>query len=489
MVKPMMRNNNVCPNNRSRPRRRKVPSSFTALITVLVVYSSCRHSNNVNNNDKSAAAAAGGWCVWAFLSKVQHHRHYHAYHYGKGEKSSVLWKDNNNNENYPKTSNSRQSSSQTRISTSSTEQENEHMKEDIEQMRNEALRRIEALHKTVPTSNETNHVPTNTPSQKVNNNNGVGKSPLLQHKNNGSNSKNGKQRSPTTNGIEQQQQRDKYSLLDGTCWKIMWNIGRTLGEETTMPKTWGISGERLLLSMELEFADEPLLQTSDEFLNGNQGAKVLKVLQNQQGTLGPALHEGSKNFQVENGGWRIAKGEGPLGTDIVRFFVNVPSEVSHIGGDVYCPKGRVYCSCGYFPAGSSRTKESLRQQLEGLGREYEQLSNNPTQKNMWDTIVQNKRLLEIRIESGKLTQRMNEARVREPDNSVLRKSKRGDVGLTREGGVCCRITKGLSTTYPTLGKFGIASIDKKEKPSIHKDDDDVDDVDSRTTETNNYLAP
>jgi len=465
---------------RSPRRRRKVPSSFSVLITALVAYS-CHtppHSNTTNEE----SAVAGDWCVWAFLSKVPYHHHHHAYHYhggSKGEKSSLLWKDSNN-ENYPKQSNSRQSSSQTQISTSSTEQENEHMKEDIEQMRNEALRRIEQLHKTtVPTNNETNHVSPSQPQQKANGR-------TLLHKNNQSTSKNGKSRSTNNNGIEQQQQLDKYSLLDGTCWKIMWNIGRTQGEETTMPKTWGISGERLLLSMELEFAEEPLKE-SDEFLNGNQGTKVLRVLQNQQGTLGPALHEGSKNFRVENGGWRIAKGEGPLGTDIVRFYVNVPSEVSHIGGDVYCPKGRVYCSCGYFPVGSSRTKESLRQQLEDLGREYELLSTNNGKTNMWDTIVQNKRLLEIRIESGKLTQRMNEARVREPDNSVLRKSKRGDVGLTREGGVCCRITKGLSTTYPTLGKFGIASIDKKER-SIQEDNDD-DDTGSRPAETSNHLAP
>jgi hypothetical protein len=40
--------------------------------------------------------------------------------------------------------------------------------------------------------------------------------------------------------------------------------------------------------------------------------------------------------------------------DLLRFFIDVGNErVAHSDGDVYLPTGRVYCSCGYFPASSS----------------------------------------------------------------------------------------------------------------------------------------
>jgi hypothetical protein len=52
----------------------------------------------------------------------------------------------------------------------------------------------------------------------------------------------------------QQVSQDESNLLDGTRWKVMLNIGREAG--TWMPKTWGISGERLLLNAEVEFTSE-----------------------------------------------------------------------------------------------------------------------------------------------------------------------------------------------------------------------------------------
>ena len=39
------------------------------------------------------------------------------------------------------------------------------------------------------------------------------------------------------------------ALLDNTRWRLMLNIGRE--NNTWMPKTWGISGERLLMNLEL----------------------------------------------------------------------------------------------------------------------------------------------------------------------------------------------------------------------------------------------
>jgi hypothetical protein len=71
-------------------------------------------------------------------------------------------------------------------------------------------------------------------------------------------------------------------------------------------------------------------------------------------------------------------------------------------------------------------------------------------------------MLDIRMEAGKLGDQLNEARVREPEKSLLRLSRKGDVGLTKEGGVCCKVQKGLAIEYHILGKFGIASIQKRQ---------------------------
>lgn len=256
----------------------------------------------------------------------------------------------------------------------------------------------------------------------------------------------------------------RTALLDDTQWKVVLNIGR--GDDSNMPKTWGISGERLVLSLTLEFTKEPL-QEKEEFLNGYVGSKVLKVV-NQEGILAPSLNKGSKRFDIENGGWRIAKAEGPLGTDLVRFYVNVVEEVSHLGGDIYCPKGRVYGTCGYFPVvrrvDGGCIKETLRQEQEELGRHYEQLKREVDQDTnlvSWEKIVKSKKMLDIRAQTGKLTHQLRKARVREPDRSVLRPSHTGEVCLTREGGLCVKTNKGIisrTTEYPTLGKFGIAAV-------------------------------
>ena len=55
--------------------------------------------------------------------------------------------------------------------------------------------------------------------------------------------------------------------------------------------------------------------------------------------------------KVKDGGWQVtrARGDGPMGTNLLRFFIEVDKETKHTGGDVYVPKGRVYISCGYFP--------------------------------------------------------------------------------------------------------------------------------------------
>ncbi len=49
--------------------------------------------------------------------------------------------------------------------------------------------------------------------------------------------------------------------------------------------------------------------------------------------------------------------------------------------------------------------------------------------------------------------------VKEPDKGLLLFLRDGDVGLTKEGGVCCWVNKGVVVEYHILGRFSIASVD------------------------------
>jgi hypothetical protein len=82
---------------------------------------------------------------------------------------------------------------------------------------------------------------------------------------------------------------------------------------------------------------------------------------------------------------------------------------------------------------------------------------------IWDVLKLGKQRLDVRLELKKVEQQLEEARVREPEKALLRLSRKRDVGLTKEGGVCCKVVKGLAVEYHILGKFGVASIDKREE--------------------------
>lgn len=65
------------------------------------------------------------------------------------------------------------------------------------------------------------------------------------------------------------------------------------------------------------------------------------------------------------------------------------------------------------------------------------------------------------MEAKELNLKMHHARIREPEKELLRLLKDGSVGLTREGGVCCKVRKGMAIEYHILGRFGVASIENK----------------------------
>eukprot|EP00559_Dactyliosolen_fragilissimus_P003127 CAMPEP_0184867378 /NCGR_PEP_ID=MMETSP0580-20130426/26278_1 /TAXON_ID=1118495 /ORGANISM="Dactyliosolen fragilissimus" /LENGTH=452 /DNA_ID=CAMNT_0027367625 /DNA_START=152 /DNA_END=1510 /DNA_ORIENTATION=- len=260
-----------------------------------------------------------------------------------------------------------------------------------------------------------------------------------------------------------QTKRDMFSLLDNTEWKLVLNIGRENG--TWMPKTWGISGTRLLLNLEMEFTDEQLYDR-DDFLGSMGGSKILKIKDNVL-RVAPSISQGQRNVRAKNGGWRVVRGQGPQGTDMLRFYIELEEQISRSGEDVYCPAGRIYCSCGYFPQSLGNTfydgdgdKERLKKQLEDLVRKKEILDEEMAADTAFISInkIKNfRKLTQIVTDVNNVRDRLLNAMVREPDAGLLSFSQDRNVGLTREGGVCYEVQRSLSIEYHILGTFSVAS--------------------------------
>jgi len=257
------------------------------------------------------------------------------------------------------------------------------------------------------------------------------------------------------------------NLLDETTWKISLSIGREPG--TWMPKDWGKSGQRLNLSFTADFTPSQLFDRDDFFRGGYTNAKILNVESNQI-TLGPSLSEGQRSYKVKNGGWQVTRGDGPMGTDLLRFFIEVDEEITHAGSDVYIPKGRIYCSCGYFPfmnnGGKDGMKDAVKDEIKKIEGEIMQLQKKKDEiKNPFnlDGIKISSDIFKLKQDLDQLNQRLSFAMVRQPDKQLLRYSPDGDVGLTKEGGVCCEVKKGPVVEYHILGRFGVVSAQKEEK--------------------------
>jgi len=142
----------------------------------------------------------------------------------------------------------------------------------------------------------------------------------------------------------------------------------------------------------------------------------------------------------------------------------------HTGSDVYCPQGRVYCTCGYFPqnvdAGKAK-KYHLRQRLQDLERSYSDIQyqvENPENKlGFWKLLQLQRKLFQINLEIQNVQKQLSQTRVTEPDTSLLRFSRRRDVALTKEGGVCCKVIKEAGRReFHILGKFGIGAVQPRE---------------------------
>ena len=70
-------------------------------------------------------------------------------------------------------------------------------------------------------------------------------------------------------------------------------------------------------------------------------------------------------------------------------------------------------------------------------------------------------MMELRQEIKAMNQKITQARIRDPEKAMLRLSRKGDVGLTKEGQVCYKASaQGSSSEYLVLGKMEVASINK-----------------------------
>jgi len=264
--------------------------------------------------------------------------------------------------------------------------------------------------------------------------------------------------------------RHPLKLLDDTRWRLCLNVGRVPG--TWMPKTWGASGDKLHLKLEVEFTSDELYE-QEAFFNGiSDGSKVLRVV-HHEAALAPSMNEGGKAVRISDGGWKVCPKEGPLGTHILRFYFDVEEEARHLGSDVYLPKGRVFGTCGYFPMihrsnvdGMRTSKRELYQQeLRQMEVKFQSLQNELSNHQDWFSLSTWKcygELRDLQKDVRKIRKALDEETVREPKKSSLRLSRDQSVGLTREGGICCKKATGLSDEYHILGRFEVASIENRE---------------------------
>lgn len=249
----------------------------------------------------------------------------------------------------------------------------------------------------------------------------------------------------------------------------MFNLGREPG--TWMPQAWGASGERLRFSVLVDLLDRPL-EDHEDFLEGMAGAKKLRVLEAWLGPTFDSSYHGRRHLRVAPmGGYKVVKGAGPMGTDVFRFYVEMDESFRSSGGsDVYCPRGRVYGNCGYFPTLKPNVRDSFHAYKDRLQKEYretatrydslQQEKEDDLRLISWDKFTRMKTEVKLRKRLQELDRKIQEARQREPEKAQLRLSRKGDVGLTKDGGVCCKVQKGLALEYHILGRMEIAAEEK-----------------------------
>ena len=262
------------------------------------------------------------------------------------------------------------------------------------------------------------------------------------------------------------------NLLDDTSWKIVYNIGREKG--TWMPKDWALSGDRLLFQCTVHFTKEPLQQPqyNDEFFHGSIDTKQLVVKDAfiiPRGVGDSSV--GRRPLPVQPmGAYKVCRNQGPCGTDIVRFYIELTDDVTvpDHESDVYCPSGRIYATCGYFPIPSKHdpNKPSLREKAQeaynAALHDYERIQFQLESDSRGLLNVDHLKLMQQSWNAKKhmdqMALKLRDARQQEPEKSQLRLNTDQTIGLTREGGVCCKVHKGLALEYHILGQIEVGCV-------------------------------
>jgi hypothetical protein len=281
-----------------------------------------------------------------------------------------------------------------------------------------------------------------------------------------------------------QLQADSPDLLDDTRWKIGLEIRREHG--TWMPEEWGKSGDKLRCQLVVDFSSEKSLSSDgadEEFFHTTTTTTAAAVRQKQlivrEAWILPhgvgADSVGQRPLPVEvRGAYMVAMGQGPCGTHVVRFYLTVEQDVRPTpNSDIYLPAGRMYGTFGYFPQQphhhSSSAKDLLAEEYNAACRKEAELRLGSEIETRWlFSIEQVQRMkdqwkLKRRIQS--LLQQLQQARLKDPDRAQLRLSRLERVGLSREGGVCCKVYKGLSMEYRILGHMEVASDEHPPPPA------------------------
>lgn len=263
------------------------------------------------------------------------------------------------------------------------------------------------------------------------------------------------------------------NLLDDTTWKIVFNIGRESG--TWMPANWAISGDRLLFQCTIQFASSLVEHEScyDEFFQGNADTRQLIISDAFIIPRGVGSNSvGRRPLPVKPlGAYKVCRGCGPYGTDIVRLYIELLQDVTvpDHESDVHCPAGRIYATCGYFAIPSKHTpatpslRDTLQEQYNEALHEYEHLQAqvDADQRSLlsMDHLKMMKDVWTAKKNMERLATKLLEARQREPEKATLRLNKAQTVGLTREGGVCYKVHKGLALEYHILGRIEVGYVD------------------------------
>jgi hypothetical protein len=251
------------------------------------------------------------------------------------------------------------------------------------------------------------------------------------------------------------------TLLHGTRWKAVIQVG---GARQTDEKP-------LLIHLVIDFTSDTL-QDNDDLLRSGFGTSPAKILRVKESWVGASSWtEGrQRNVPVKGtGGWKVLPGQGPKGIDILRFYIDVEEEICHDKehSTLKCPARRVYCTSGFFSMNhhseSEAYKDYLRGELDRLVNKYDDLTiEDEADEHFFsmEKVKRAKHMMDLRKQIKATNELITQARIRDPEKAMLRLSRKGDCGVTKEGQVCYKEIKGVSAEYLALGKMEMASINK-----------------------------